>query len=90
MDRFARAQAIEEERAGEKVTQGYLLELLLVSYERGQEQELHPFGLSDAAYQAAQAIAAHNGWSLSAVIEDALLARAKHFNLSAAPDAKKK
>lgn len=90
MDRFARAQAKEEERAGEKITQGYFLELLLVDYERAQGAEVHPFGLSDAAYRAAQAIAEHNGWPLSAVLEDALLARAKHFNLLTEPEGKKK
>ena len=90
MERFARAQTKEEERAGEKITQGYFLELLLVDHERAEGQELHPFGLSDAAYRAAQAIAGHNGWPLSAVIEDALLSRAKHFSLPTGLDKKKK
>ena len=82
LDRFARAQATEEERAGEKITQAYFLELLLSIYERAQGEELRPFGLSEPAFEAASAIAKHMGWSLSVVIEDAIAARYKQFNFA--------
>jgi len=40
LERFARAQAFEEERAGEKITQAYFLELLLSIYELVAERDL--------------------------------------------------
>ncbi len=86
LDRFAKAQAFEEERAGEKITQAYFLELLLSIYERAQGEELRPFGLSEPAFEAASAIAQHMGWSLSVVIEDAIAARYKHFNFAKEPE----
>jgi hypothetical protein len=89
LERFAKAQALEEKRAGEKITQSYFLELLLSMYERGQGTELRPFGLSQSAYEAAQAIAGRMEWPLSAVMEDALAARYKHFNFAAKSDKKR-
>jgi len=81
LERFAKAQAFEEERAGEKITQAYFLELLLSVYERAQGQGINPFGLSDPAFKAAQAIAEHMGWPLSVVIEDAIAGRYKNFSI---------
>lgn len=82
LERFAKAQAFEEDRAGEKITQAYFLELLLSVYERVQGEDIKPFGLSDPAFQAAQTIAGHMGWSLSVVIEDAIAARYKQFSIA--------
>ena len=90
LDRFARAQATEEERAGEKITQAYFLELLLSIYERAQGEEFRPFGLSEPAFEAASAIAGHMGWSLSVVIEDAIAARYKQFNFAKEAEPKRR
>ena len=83
MERFTEAQAQEAERLGETVTQAYFLELLLATYQRSLGQtEVRPFGLSEPAFDAAKAIADHMGWSLSAVIEDAIAARYKQFSIA--------
>lgn len=50
LERFARAQAFEEELTGEKITQAYFLELLLSIYARAQGGELGPLGLSEPAF----------------------------------------
>jgi hypothetical protein len=89
LERFAQAQAFEQKRAGEKITQSYFLELLLSMYERGQGEDMRPFGLSEAAFEAASAIAQHMGWPLSVVIEDAIAARYKYFNFANEGEAKK-
>jgi hypothetical protein len=90
LERLALAQAREEERAGEKITQAYFLELLLVAYERSRGEAIRPFGLSEPAFQAAQAIAGHMGWSLSVVIEDAIAGRYRQFSLANEPKARKR
>ncbi|MGO9546801.1 MAG: hypothetical protein ACLPPF_18640 [Rhodomicrobium sp.] len=82
LERFAKAKATEQERAGENITQAYFLDLLLSIYERAQGEGLRPFGLSEPAFEAASAIAEHMGWPLSVVIEDAIAARYKHFNFA--------
>jgi hypothetical protein len=82
MDRFGAAKEAEEERVGDKITQAYFLDLLLSLYERAQGSELRPFGLSEPAFEAAQAIADHMDWSLSAVLEDAIAARYKQFHFA--------
>ena len=82
MERFAEAKAEEASRLGEEIAQAYFLELLLATYERAHGHEaVRPFGLSEPAYDAAKAIADHMGWSLSAVIEDAIAARYKQFSI---------
>ena len=82
MERFAEAKAEEASRLGEEIAQAYFLELLLATYERARGHEaVRPFGLSEPAYDAARAIADHMGWSLSAVIEDAIAARYKQFSI---------
>lgn len=82
IEQFGVARAALEEQAGEKITQGYMLELLLATYQRAQGEEPLPFGLSAHAHEAAQAIAEHMGWSLSVVLEDAIAARYKQFDFS--------
>ena len=83
MERFAEAKAEEASRLGEEIAQAYFLELLLATYERARGHEaVKPFGLSEPAYDAAKAIAEHMGWSLSAVIEDAIAARYKQFSIA--------
>ncbi len=62
--------------------------LLLSIYERAQGEEFRPFGLSEPAFEAAQAIADHMGWPLSTVIEDAIAARYKHFNFAKEAESK--
>ena len=82
MERFAEAKEEEASRLGEEIAQAYFLELLLATYERAHgHEEVRPFGLSEPAYDAAKAIAEHMGWSLSAVIEDAIAARYKQFSI---------
>jgi hypothetical protein len=82
MERFAEAKAEEASRLGEEIAQAYFLELLLATYERARGHEaVRPFGLSEPAYDAAKAIADHMGWSISAVIEDAIAARYKQFSI---------
>jgi hypothetical protein len=83
LEDFAKAKDAEQERAGGTITQAYFLEFLLSLYLRAQGEEPRPFGLSETAYEAAQAIAGHMGWTLSAVIEDAIAARYKQFNFAA-------
>lgn len=90
LERFADAKAAEQERAGESITQAYFLELLLSMYERAHGGELRPFGLSEPAFEAAQAIADHMGWSLSVVIEDAIAARFKQFSIAKEPETAKR
>jgi hypothetical protein len=83
MERFAEAKAKEASRLGEDITQAYFLELLLATYERAHGHEtVRPFGLSEPAFDAAKAIADHMGWSLSAVIEDAIAARFQRFSIA--------
>ncbi len=82
IEQFNMARKAEEKRTGEKITQGYMLELLLSIYQRAQGEELRPFGLSAHAYEGAQAIADHMGWPLSVVLEDAIAARYKQFNFA--------
>lgn len=85
LERFADAKAAEQARTGENLTQAYFLDLLLSMHERAHGGELRPFGLSEPAFEAAQAIADHMGWSLSVVIEDAIAARYKQFNFASKP-----
>ena len=83
MERFSEAKAEEASRLGEDITQPYFLELLLATYERAHgHKEVRPFGLSEPAFDAAKAIADHMGWSLSAVIEDAIAARFQRFSIA--------
>ncbi len=82
LERFAQAQALEEERAGEKITQAYFLELLLANHERSAGAVVNPFGLSEAAMKGAELIAERMGWPLSQVIEDAIAARCRDFNIT--------
>ncbi len=82
LERFARAQAKEEDRAGEKITQAYFLELLLANHERSTGADVNPFGLSEAALKGAELIAKRMGWPLSQVIEDAIAARCRDFNIA--------
>jgi hypothetical protein len=65
----------------EKVTQAYVLELLMATYQQSVGREVNPFGLSDEALEGAMQIAEHNNWTLAVVLEDAISARCKHFNL---------
>jgi hypothetical protein len=82
LERFQEAQAREEERAGEKITQAYFLELLLANYERSMGDAVNPFGLSEAALKGADLIADKMGWPLSQVVEDAIAARCRDFNIA--------
>jgi hypothetical protein len=83
MERFSEAKAAEASRLGEDITQAYFLELLLATYERAHgHKEVRPFGLSEPAFDAAKAIADHMGWSLSAVIKDAIAARFQRFSIA--------
>jgi len=82
LERFAQAQSGEEERAGEKITQAYFLELLLANYERSTGADVNPFGLSEAALKGAELVAERMGWPLSQVIEDAIAARCRDFNIA--------
>lgn len=90
LERFRDAKEAEQERAGESIKQAYFLELLLSMYERAHGGELRPFGLSEPAFEAAQAIADHMGWSLSVVIEDAIAARYKQFSIAKEPETTKR
>lgn len=68
-------------KSEEKVTQAYVLELLMATYKQSVGREVNPFGLSDEAMEGAMQIAEHNGWTLAVVLEDAISARCKHFKL---------
>jgi hypothetical protein len=81
MERFAEAQAREEEELGERVTQAYFLELLLARYEKDHDKSVAPFGLSEAALVGAEAIADKMKWDLSLVVEDAIAARCRELGL---------
>ncbi len=61
LDRFADAKEAEQKRAGQELTQAYFLDLLLSMYERAHGGEMRPFGLSEPAFEAAQAIAGSHG-----------------------------
>lgn len=82
LGQFAVAQAKEEERVGEKITQAHFLEILLANHARSTGEEVKPFGLSEAAMKGAQLIADRMGWPLSQVVEDAIAARCRDFNLA--------
>ncbi|MFY9639543.1 MAG: hypothetical protein WCD20_04825 [Rhodomicrobium sp.] len=82
MERFAEAQAREEEELGERVTQAYFLELLLARYEKDHGKSVGPFGLSEAALAGAEAIAEKMKWDLSQVVEDAIAARCRELDLA--------
>jgi hypothetical protein len=83
MERFTNAKAEEVSRLGEDITQAYFLELLLATFERaGGKEDIKPFGLPEPAFDAAKAIAEHMGWSLSAVIEDAIAAQFRRFSIA--------
>ena len=60
----------------------YFLELLLTNYERAHGAGMNPFGLSEAAMKGAELIADRMVWPLSQVIEDAIAARLRDFNLA--------
>ncbi len=81
MERFAEAQAREEEELGERVTQAYFLELLLARYEKDHSKTVAPFGLSEAALKGAEAIADKMKWELSMAVEDAIAARCRELGL---------
>jgi hypothetical protein len=78
---FKELQNELQEQSDVKITQAYVLELLMAIYKQSQGENVHPFGLSDEAMKGAEKIAAHNGWTLSEAVEDALSARLQHFDL---------
>jgi hypothetical protein len=49
LDRFARIREAMEEQTGETITQAYMLELLIATYERAAGGQVNPFGLSEEA-----------------------------------------
>ncbi len=82
---FVQFQSLQDElqeQSEEKVTQAYVLELLLATYRRAAGREVNPFGLSDAAMRGAELIAERLGWPLSQVLEDAIAARCRDFNIA--------
>jgi len=60
----------------------YFLELLLATYKRSSGAGVNPFGLSEAALKGAEMIAERMGWPLSQVVEDAIAARCRDFNIA--------
>jgi hypothetical protein len=81
LEAFDEVQAYLEGTEGRKVTQAYVMEVVVADFKRSKGHHVNPFGLSAEAMKAAERIAEHNGWELSEALEDALSARLQHFGL---------
>ena len=81
IDDFRALQEELQAQSERKITQSYVLEILMATYKLSVGREVNPFGLSNEAMEGAMQIAEHNNWSLAVAVEDAITARFKHFNL---------